>query len=427
MAQFTWKFSLDNQSHTVTAETDLLRGIQSVRVDGGQAAPADGGRFDTASLRSFTVAGHSAQIMKYAGRAALLLDGQAVPEVPGQALPARLRKYEAQRAFWNKLAVLTGLKESPRSDGQLEWRNRLIGTADNRPVVLDYSVSYQFMQSRIAIYTRFAQEKDLNTLRGKIERDPAVLDMLKHLKRASLEMTVQSTGAAFLLPYHVQKTDPEQAAEDIRTLLNVVKKNTKPLPLSYCDWGACKSAVHPRELVFYNHSPLLVCLQCMPLLEKAGESNQARYQKRAPGLLKAASGGLAVAAIVGVFFGIWKFSLVLAILAFALFFAIVYAMNRLTVKRTKALLWIAAGLAVLGVGLASLFEATLKLMRTLSESSQVVAGMVFTQPETIRLLGINLAIAIGVVGIALWFALHQQRQAVFELTHPIIEHSGMEG
>lgn len=426
MAQYTWQFTLDNRPHTVSAEVVPFGGIRSLQVDGADARAANEGRFDTASLRSFNIDGLAAQVVKFAGGAGLLLDGKAIPAAPGQPLPARLQKYEAQRTFWGKLAELTGLHEAPRADGLLEFRNRLIGTADNRLVVLDYSVSYQFIRPRITLYVRFAEEKDLNELRGRIERDPAVLQMLKHLKRASLEMTVQSTGAVILLPYDVRKTSPELAAEDVRVLLNVIKKYTKPIPLSYCDWGACKSANHPRELVFYNHSPLIVCSTCMPLLEKAGEVNQQRYNKRAPGMLKAVSAGLAVAAIVGVFFGIWKVSLVLAIGAFALFFATVGAMNRLTVKRTPALLWIASGLTLLGVAVASLMEATLKLMRSLTDAGQIEYGMVFTRPETLRLMATNLAIALAVTGIALWFALHQQQQAVHELTHPTIEHSGVQ-
>ncbi|GAP12943.1 hypothetical protein LARV_00683 [Longilinea arvoryzae] len=426
MAQHTWQFSLDNQPHTIRAEIDLFRGIRSVQLDGVDARPANEGRFDTSALKSFEVAGHSAQVMKYTGGAALLLDGQALPNTPGQTLPARLQKYETQRVFWRKLAGLTGLKESPRADGMLEWRNRLIGTSDNRLVVLDYSVTYQFMRSRIAIFTRFAQEKDVNSLRGKIELDPAVLALAKRLKRTSLEMSIQSAGVAILLPYDLRKTSPEQAAEDIRTLLNVVKKYTKPLPLTYCDWGQCKSAVHPRELVFYNHSPLLVCSSCMPLLEKAGEANLARYHKRAPGFLKAISAGLAVTALVGVFFGIWKFSLVLAIASFGLFFAIVAAMNMLMVKRTFGMLWAAGGLTLLGVAIASVIEAALRLMSTIT-LEQVELGLVFLRPETQRLMGINLAVSAVVTAATLWFVLHQQRQAVHELAHPTIEHSGIEG
>ncbi len=427
MSQHTWQFTLDNQPHTVSAEIGLLNGIRRVQVDGVEAIPASEGRFDSASLRSFDVAGHSAQVMKFSGGAGLLLDGQAVPNQPGQPLPARMAKYEAHRAFWSELARLTGLSESPRADGLLEWRNRLIGTADSRLVVLDYSVSYQLIQSRITLFTRFGEEKDLNGLRSRIERDPALLAMLKRLKRTTLEMTVQATGAALLLPYDLRKTTPAQAAEDIRTLLNVVKKCTKPLPLTYCDWGACKSAVHPRELVFYNHSPLLVCSSCLPALEKAGALNRERYRKPAPGLFKAITAGLLVSALAGVFFGIWKYSIVLAIASFALYFAIVWAMNRVMVKRTPAMLWLSGVLTLLSVTIASIMEGTLKLLRTLTDTSQVEFGMAFTQPETLRLLGTNLAISAAITAVVLWFALHQQRQAVRELTHPTIEYSGIQG
>lgn len=426
MAQHTWQFSLDNQPYTVDVEIDPFRGIRSVKVGGGAAAPANEGRFDTPALRSLTLAGHSLQVMRSTGSIALLLDGRAIPNTPGQALPSRLQRYEEHRAFWSKLAQLTGLNEAPRADGLFEWRNRLIGTSDNRLVVLDYSVTYQFIRSRVAIFTRFAEDKNVNGLRNKIELDPAVLAITKRLKRSTLEMTIQSAGAAMLLPYDVRKTKPEQVAEDIRTLLNVVKKYTKPIPLTYCDWGKCKSAVHPRELVFYNHSPLLVCSSCMSELEKAGEANQARYNRRTPGFLKAFSGGLAVAALVGVFFGIWKFSLVLAIASFALFFAIVAAMNKLMAKRTEGMLWTAGGLTLLGVLAASVAEATLKLMRSITQS-QVEFGMVFRQPDSLRLMGINLAISAAITAATLWFALHQQRQAVRELTHPTIEHSGVQG
>lgn len=427
MANHAWQFSLDNQPHTVKVEIDLIRGIRSVQLDGVDATPANDGRFDTPMMRSFALAGHSLQVMRFSGGAALLLDGQAVPNTPAAALPARLVKYEEQRAFWSKLSSLTGLPAVPRADGLLEFRNRLIGTQDNRLVVLDYSVSYQFVQPRVAIFTRFSEEKDLNGLRNKIESDPALLDLLKRLKRPTLEMTIQASGAAILLPYNLHKTTPEQIASDIRTLLNLVKKYTKPLPLSYCDWGACKSAEHPRELVFYNHSPLLVCSACMPKLEKAGEANLARYRKSAPGFWKAVSAGLLIAVLAGIFFGIWKYSIVLAIISFALFFAIMWAMNRVTIKRTNALIWTAGVLTLSGVFMATITEATLKLMRTLTDISQVQYGMVFTQPETFRLLGINLGIAAVLTASTLWFALHQQRQAVRELTHPTIEHSGVQG
>jgi hypothetical protein len=426
MAKLAWQFTLDNQEHAVSAQVDLLYGIRSVQVDGMEDVPAQEGRFDTAALRNFTLAGHSLQVMKFSGGAGLLLDGQALPNQPGGTLPARLRKYEEQRAFWVKLAELTGLKPVPRADGLLEFRNRLIGTQDNRLVVLEYSVSYQFMQPRIAISTRFGAEKDLNGLRGKIESDPALLDLLKRLRRPTLEMTIQSAGAAILLPYNLHKTTPEQAAGDIRTLLNIVKKYTKPVPLSYCDWGGCKSAVHPRELVFYNHSPLLVCSTCMPALEKAGQSNLARYRKSTPGFWKAASAGLLIALLAGIFFGIWKYSLVLAIASFALYFAIVWAMNRVMVKRTYGLLWLAGGMTLISVLIATVTEATLKLMRTLTDTSQIEYGMVFAQPESIRLLWTNLGIGVILTAFTMWFVLHQQRQAVYELTHPTIEHSGVQ-
>ncbi len=425
MAQTTWQFNLDHQPHTVTAEISLFGGIRSVQVDGTALPAAGESRFDSPGLRNFSIGGHSFQVVKYAGGAALLMDGQAVPSAPGQPLPARLQKYEAQRAFWQKLSQLTGLKENPRADGQLEWRNRLIGTADNRLVVLNYSLSNQTLRPRIAIFTRFAEEKDLNGLRSKIESDPAVLALAKRLKRFTLEMTVQPVGAAILLPYDLRKTTPEQVVEDIRTLFNVIKKYTRPLPLTFCDWGQCKSAAHPRELVFYNHSPLLVCTSCMPLLEKAGETNQARFNRRTPGLLKAASAGLAVAALVGVFFGIWKVSIILAIASVALFFAIIAAMNRLTIKRTAGMIWLAGAFTLLGVGIATIMEATLKLMRTLNEASQVQYGMVFSQPETVRMMLTNLSISLVLTALTLWFALHQQQQGVRELTHPVIEHSGV--
>jgi hypothetical protein len=425
MAQTTWQFNLDHQPHTVTAEISLFGGIRSVQVDGTALPAAGESRFDSPGLRNFSIGGHSFQVVKYAGGAALLMDGQAVPSAPGQPLPARLQKYEAQRAFWQKLSQLTGLKENPRADGQLEWRNRLIGTADNRLVVLNYSLSGQTLRPRIAIFTRFAEEKDLNGLRSKIESDPAVLALAKRLKRFTLEMTVQPVGAAILLPYDLRKTTPEQVVEDIRTLFNVIKKYTRPLPLTFCDWGQCKSAAHPRELVFYNHSPLLVCTSCMPLLEKAGETNQARFNRRTPGLLKAASAGLAVAALVGVFFGIWKVSIILAIASVALFFAIIAAMNRLTIKRTAGMIWLAGAFTLLGVGIATIMEATLKLMRTLNEASQVQYGMVFSQPETVRMMLTNLSISLVLTALTLWFALHQQQQGVRELTHPVIEHSGV--
>ena len=425
MAQTTWQFNLDHQPHTVTAEISLFGGIRSVQVDGTALPAAGESRFDSPGLRNFSIGGHSFQVVKYAGGAALLMDGQAVPSAPGQPLPARLQKYEAQRAFWQKLSQLTGLKENPRADGQLEWRNRLIGTADNRLVVLNYSLSNQTLRPRIAIFTRFAEEKDLNGLRSKIESDPAVLALAKRLKRFTLEMTVQPVGAAILLPYDLRKTTPEQVVEDIRTLFNVIKKYTRPLPLTFCDWGQCKSAAHPRELVFYNHSPLLVCTSCMPLLEKAGETNQTRFNRRTPGLLKAASAGLAVAALVGVFFGIWKVSIILAIASVALFFAIIAAMNRLTVKRTAGMIWLAGAFTLLGVGIATIMEATLKLMRTLNEASQVQYGMVFSQPETVRMMLTNLSISLVLTALTLWFALHQQQQGVRELTHPVIEHSGV--
>jgi hypothetical protein len=425
MAQTTWQFNLDHQPHTVTAEISLFGGIRSVQVDGTALPAAGESRFDSPGLRNFSIGGHSFQVVKYAGGAALLMDGQAVPSAPGQPLPARLQKYEAQRAFWQKLSQLTGLKENPRADGQLEWRNRLIGTADNRLVVLNYSLSGQTLRPRIAIFTRFAEEKDLNGLRSKIESDPAVLALAKRLKRFTLEMTVQPVGAAILLPYDLRKTTPEQVVEDIRTLFNVIKKYTRPLPLTFCDWGQCKSAAHPRELVFYNHSPLLVCTSCMPLLEKAGETNQARFNRRTPGLLKAASAGLAVAALVGVFFGIWKVSIILAIASVALFFAIIAAMNRLTIKRTAGMIWLAGAFTLLGVGIATIIEATLKLMRTLNEASQVQYGMVFSQPETVRMMLTNLSISLVLTALTLWFALHQQQQGVRELTHPVIEHSGV--
>ena len=205
----------------------------------------------------------------------------------------------------------------------------------------------------------------------------------------------------------------------------MIKKYTRPLPLTFCDWGQCKSAAHPRELVFYNHSPLLVCTSCMPLLEKAGETNQARFNRRTPGLLKAASAGLAVAALVGVFFGIWKVSIILAIASVALFFAIIAAMNRLTIKRTAGMIWLAGAFTLLGVGIATIMEATLKLMRTLNEASQVQYGMVFSQPETVRMMLTNLSISLVLTALTLWFALHQQQQGVRELTHPVIEHSGV--
>lgn len=426
MAQYTWQFNLDQKPHTLSAEVTLFGGIRSVVVDGEAPRPAHEGRFDSPALRSITLEGHTLQVVKAAGGAALLADGQAVPFAPGQPLPARLQKYEAQRAFWQKLGQLTGLDENPRADGQLEWRNRLVGTADNRLVVLTYSLSNQTMQPRIAIFTRFAEEKDLNGLRGKIESDPAVLGLIKRLKRLTLEMTVQRAGAAILLPYDLRKTTPEQAAEDIRTLLNVIKKHTKPLPLTFCDWGQCKSAAHPRELVFYNHSPLLVCSNCKPLLEKAGEINRARLAKRAPGMFKAASAGLAVAALAGVFFGIWKVAVVLAAASFALFFVIVAAMNRLAVKRTAGMLWLAGALTVLGVSIASVTEGTLKLLRTLTDTSQVQYGLVFSQPETVRMMVTNLAISLVLTALTLWFALHQQKQGVRELTHPTIEHSGVQ-
>lgn len=425
MAQTTWQFNLDHQPHTVTAEISLFGGIRSVQVDGTALPAAGESRFDSPGLRNFSIGGHSFQVVKYAGGAALLMDGQAVPSAPGQPLPARLQKYEAQRAFWQKLSQLTGLKENPRADGQLEWRNRLIGTADNRLVVLNYSLSNQTLRPRIAIFTRFAEEKDLNGLRSKIESDPAVLALAKRLKRFTLEMTVQPVGAAILLPYDLRKTTPEQVVEDIRTLFNVIKKYTRPLPLTFCDWGQCKSAAHPRELVFYNHSPLLVCTSCMPLLEKAGETNQARFNRRTPGLLKAASAGLAVAALVGVFFGIWKVSIILAIASVALFFAIIAAMNRLTIKRTAGMIWLAGAFTLLGVGIATIMEATLKLMHTLNEASQVQYGMVFSQPETVRMMLTNLSISLVLTALTLWFALHQQQQGVRELTHPVIEHSGV--
>ncbi|NMB69411.1 MAG: hypothetical protein GYA20_11695 [Chloroflexi bacterium] len=425
MAQTTWQFNLDHQPHTVTAEISLFGGIRSVQVDGTALPAAGESRFDSPGLRNFSIGGHSFQVVKYAGGAALLMDGQAVPGAPDQPLPARLQKYEVQRAFWQKLSQLTGLKENPRADGQLEWRNRLIGTADNRLVVLNYSLSNQTLRPRIAIFTRFAEEKDLNSLRSKIESDPAVLALAKRLKRFTLEMTVQPVGAAILLPYDLRKTTPEQVVEDIRTLFNVIKKYTRPLPLTFCDWGQCKSAAHPRELVFYNHSPLLVCTSCMPLLEKAGETNQARFNRRTPGLLKAASAGLAVAALVGVFFGIWKVSIILAIASVALFFAIIAAMNRLTIKRTAGMIWLAGAFTLLGVGIATIMEATLKLMRTLNEASQVQYGMVFSQPETVRMMLTNLSISLVLTALTLWFALHQQQQGVRELTHPVIEHSGV--
>ena len=425
MAQTTWQFNLDHQPHTVTAEISLFGSIRSVQVDGTALPAAGESRFDSPGLRNFSIGGHSFQVVKYAGGAALLMDGQAVPSAPGQPLPARLQKYEAQRVFWQKLSQLTGLKENPRADGQLEWRNRLIGTADNRLVVLSYSLSNQTLRPRIAIFTRFAEEKDLNGLRSKIESDPVVLALAKRLKRFTLEMTVQPVGAAILLPYDLRKTTPEQAVEDIRALFNVIKKYTRPLPLTFCDWGQCKSAAHPRELVFYNHSPLLVCTSCMPLLEKAGETNQARFNRRTPGLLKAASAGLAVAALVGVFFGIWKVSIILAIASVALFFAIIAAMNRLTVKRTAGMIWLAGAFTLLGVGIATIMEATLKLMRTLNEASQVQYGMVFSQPETVRMMLTNLSISLVLTALTLWFALHQQQQGVRELTHPVIEHSGV--
>ena len=425
MTQTTWQFNLDNQPHTVSAEIAPLGGIRGVQVDGAALPAAGEGSFDGAALRNFSVDGRSLQVVQYSGGAALLVDGQAVPTAPGQPLPARLQKYEAHRAFWQKLSQLTGLKENPRADGQLEWRNRLIGTADNRLVVLNYSLSNQLLRPRIAIFTRFAEEKDLNSLRGKIESDPVVLALAKRLKRFTLEMTVQPVGAAILLPYDLRKTTPEQAVEDIRALLNVIKKHTKPLPLTFCDWGHCKSAAHPRELVFYNHSPLVVCSSCMPLLEKAGETNQARFSRRTPGLLKAASAGLAVGALAGVFFGIWKVSIILAIASFALFFAIIAAMNRLTVKRTTGMIWLAGGFTLLGVAVASVMEATLKLLRTLTDTSQVQYGLVFSQPESVRMMVTNLGISLVLTGFTLWFALHQQRQGVRELTHPTIEHSGV--
>jgi len=426
MAQTTWQVTLDNQPHTVCAEIALFGGIRSVQINGAEAQPAHAGRFDGPGLRTFNVGGRTLQVVKYTGGAALLADGQAVPFAPGQPLPARLQKYEAQRAFWKKLGELTGLDENPRADGQLEWRNRLVGTADNRLVVLNYALSNQTLQPRIAIFTRFAVEKDLNGLRGKIESDPAVLALIKRLKRLTLEMTVQPAGAAILLPYDLRKTTPEQAAEDIRTLLNVIKKHTKPLPLTFCDWGQCKSAAHPRELVFYNHSPLLVCSNCLPLLEKAGEINRARLAKRAPGMFKAASAGLAVAALAGVFFGIWKVAVVLAAASFALFFVIVAAMNRLAVKRTAGMIWLAGALTLLSVSIASIIEGTLKLLRTLTDTSQVQYGLVFSQPETVRMMVTNLAISLVLTAFTLWFALHQQKQGVRELTHPIIEHSGVQ-
>lgn len=253
-----------------------------------------------------------------------------------------------------------------------------------------------------------------------------MLALIKRLKRLTLEMTVQRAGAAILLPYDLRKTTPEQAAEDIRTLLNVIKKHTKPLPLTFCDWGQCKSAAHPRELVFYNHSPLLVCSNCKPLLEKAGEINRARLAKRAPGMFKAASAGLAVAALAGVFFGIWKVAVVLAAASFALFFVIVAAMNRLAVKRTAGMLWLAGALTLLGVSIASVTEGTLKLLRTLTDTSQVQYGLVFSQPETVRMMVTNLAISLVLTALTLWFALHQQKQGVRELTHPTIEYSGVQ-
>lgn len=437
MAKRTWQIRINVQPHTVRAQHSYWTGQRTVWLD--DQVVVSGRKFlEYGTRHAFNIDGQPAafEIVTngFVYRYLLWIGDEPQPAVEDGGRTGRLQSKvianrRTQRAYWHKLAELTGLKSFPRNDQPGLWQYRLIGCINQYVTMIAYGQQDKTLRPIIGILIRFRSGLDSATTQEAIRQDTELQFFSdKDHARRGYAQTIGDDYAWFILPYEPKKETAEAVAARALQLAKVIAKYVQPA--TECEGRTCKvKNGEPVQLVLINGLPMWLCHSCLEHLPEMTSNAKQRYQAAPSSLKRGMLVGLSVAILGALAWAMLAtvFQAVAAITGMATFIGVIKAMDRVKTKRTITSLLIAGGLtigsAVLGMYLTAIWEVLRDPSINLSQlpMSQLATEVQHFVVINTRLLSLTIGYClVGVLPYA-FFTWWEQKRALTHAFQPTVE------